>query len=166
MKGCVRYAEMIGARPGELPPDDARALERHLASCVRCRAAAADLAATDGLVREALGARANARDFAPFVDAVMARIAAGAPAAPPLLRSGHAPGAARSLRAWLGRHRRAAAATLAPVLAALAVIVYVRLHSGGTPEIAALEISAQGEATTILETTDGPVVLLFGESGS
>jgi anti-sigma factor RsiW len=161
MNACVRFAPMIGARPGELPPGDARALEAHLAACVRCRAAAADVAATEGLVREALGARANARDFAPFVDGVMARIAAGAPAAP-----AHASGGRSPLLAWLGRHRRAAAATLAPVLAALALIVYVRLHGAGTQEIAALEISAEGEVSTILETKDGPVVLLYAESGS
>jgi hypothetical protein len=75
-------------------------------------------------------------------------------------RAPAAPGRASGLREWLRGHRRAIAATLAPVLAALAVIVYVR-SSGGTPaEVALLEISAQGEVTTVLETKDGPVVLL------
>ncbi len=163
MKDCVRFAPMIGSRHGELSTDEARALEAHLAACERCRGTAADAAATEGLVREALGASANARDFAPFVDSVMARIGAGAPEAP-VLRP--ARGRTASLFGWIGRHRRAAAATLAPVLAALAVIVYVQIHGGETPEVAALEINAQGEATTILQTNDGPVVLLYDEGGS
>ncbi len=166
MTDCVRFAPMIGSRPGELSSDEARSLEAHLAACARCTAAAADAAATDGLVREALGAAANARDFAPFVDSVMARIGSGSHEATPLLRPARESGEATSLWSWIGRHRRAAAATLAPVLAALAVIVYVRLHGDETPEVAALEINAQGEATTILQTKDGPVVLLYDESGS
>ena len=52
-----------------------------------------------------------------------------------------------------------------PVLAALAVIVYVRIGSGPEP-IAMLELSSEGEATTVLQTADGPVVLLLEESGS
>ncbi len=164
MGDCVRFAPMIGARRGELLPDDARGLEAHLATCARCRATAADYAATDGLVREVLAAHANARDFAPFVDAVMARISTPAPAASRLPRPRHAPGEGPSPWAWLGRHRRAAVAAFAPVVAALAIIVYVRLH-GGTPQIAALEISAEGEVTTILETADGPVVLLGEGNG-
>ncbi len=153
MKECVRFAPMIGSRPGELAPEEARALEAHLATCAGCRARAADLAATEGLVSEALLAQANARDFAPFVDEVMARIGAGAPGR-------------RGVLAWLERHRRAVAATLAPALAALAVIVYLRLSSTGGSEIAMLEVSSEGEATTILETQDGPVVLLDEGSGS
>ena len=52
------------------------------------------------------------------------------------------------------------------VLAALALIVYVRIHGGGSSEIAMVEISAEGEVTTILETADGPIVLLAEENGS
>jgi anti-sigma factor RsiW len=151
---CVRFAPMIGSREGELAPDDARALESHLAGCAACRARAADLAATEGLVSEALLAQANARDFAPFVDEVMARIGAGAAPEP------------RGVLAWLGRHRRALAATLAPALAALAVIVYVRQEGSRPQEIALLEVASEGDATTILQTSDGPIVLLVEESGS
>src|SRR5512144_116939 len=143
---CVRFAPMIGSRPGELAPEEARALEAHLAGCAACRARAADLAATEGLVSEALLAQANARDFSPFVDEVMARIGAGA-----------APGRSGIL-GWLGRHRRALAATLAPALAALAVIVYVRLEGSRPQEIALLEVTSEGDATTILQTSDGPIV--------
>jgi anti-sigma factor RsiW len=148
MKDCIRFAPLIGAREGELTPGEAKALALHLRECGTCRATAADFAATDGLVREALLARANARDFAPFVDAVMARV--GRTERPGLL-------------GWLSRHRRAAAAALVPALAALALIVYVRLD-GGRDQIAMLELTSEGEVTTVLQTSDGPVVLLLGES--
>jgi anti-sigma factor RsiW len=145
---------MIGAREGELTPGESKTLAAHLSACASCRALAADLAATDGLVREALMARANARDFAPFVDEVMDRIGPAAAA----------PGVAQWWR-WLSGHRRAAAAALVPVLAALALIVYVRVDRGGD-EIALLELASEGEVTTVLQTADGPVVLLAGESES
>jgi anti-sigma factor RsiW len=148
MKDCIRFAPLIGARAGELTPGEAKALALHLRECAACRATAADFAATDGLVGEALLARANARDFAPFVDEVMARV--GRTERPGIL-------------GWLGRHRRAAAAALVPALAALALIVYVRLD-GGRDQIAMLELTSEGEVTTVLQTTDGPVVLLLGES--
>jgi len=152
MRDCVRFAPMIGAREGELDPGAARALEAHLVSCPGCRAFAADTAATDGLVGEALLARANARDFAPFVDQVMARAGAGR--------------ARGGLLAWLSRHRRAAAATLVPALAALAFIVYVRLEGGGRDEIALFELASEGDVTMVLQTADGPVVLFGEEHGS
>jgi anti-sigma factor RsiW len=142
---------MIGARDGELAPADAKALEQHLAACPPCRAFARDVAAMDGLVGEALLARAATRDFAPFVDAVMARV-------------GHDE-RRRGLFGWLSHHRRATAAGLAPVLAALAVIVYVQFY-GGRGEIALFELTSEGEVTTVLQTADGPVVLLGEVSGS
>lgn len=158
MKECVLFAPMIGARPGELTAGEAKALDAHLADCRACRAIARDAALTDGLVAEALVARAMARDFAPFVDEVMAKVSGRTAGEPE-------PRGARGLLAWLRRHRRGALATLAPALAALAVIVYVRFGSGRT-QIAMLEVSSEGEATTILETRDGPVVLLSEENGS
>ena len=150
MRDCVRFAPMIGARAGELAVGEARALEAHLATCARCRALAADLAATDGMVSGALLARANARDFSGFADEVMASV-----------ERAERPG----LLGWLRRHRAATAAALVPALAALAVIVYVRVESGTGP-VAMLELSSEGEATTVLQTADGPVVLLDEESGS
>jgi predicted anti-sigma-YlaC factor YlaD len=151
MKDCIRFAPMIGAREGELAPAEAKALEAHLSACLSCRAFARDVAAMDGLVGEALLARAATRDFAPFVDEVMAKV-------------GHGAGR-RGLLYWLGHHRRAAAATLTPVLAALAVIVYVQFY-GGRGEIALFELTSEGEVTTVLQTADGPVVLLGEETGS
>jgi anti-sigma factor RsiW len=197
MKDCVLFAPMIGSREGELTAGEAKALEAHLATCAACRAVAQSTAALDGLVGEALLARANARDFAPFVDQVMEKVASvrgasvrgasvrGASVRPepvegrmgvpgrgstgsprPVGTNGSDSGeAGRSFLPWLRRHRRAAVATLAPALAALAVIVYVRLGSG-VGEIAMLELSSEGEATTILQTSDGPVLLLNEENDS
>lgn len=156
MKDCVRFAPMIGAREGELTPGEAKALAAHLAECRGCRATAGAFAATDGLVAKALLARANSRDFGPFVDQVMERVTAR-PRRGETVRGG--------LLGWLAHHRRAAAAALAPLVAALAVIVYVRVGSGPR-EIALLEITAEGEAVTVLQTVDGPVVLLAQEAGS
>jgi anti-sigma factor RsiW len=138
---------MLGAREGELPPSDSRALEGHLETCDRCRAIARDFAATEGMVEEALLARANSRDFSTFADEVMARV-------------GRAE--RRGFFGWLGRHRAATAAALVPVMAALALLVYVRVGGGPEP-IAMMELSSEGAATTVLETADGPVVLLADE---
>jgi anti-sigma factor RsiW len=159
-KECVRFAAMIGSREGELAPDEAKALAAHLASCETCRAIAADLAATDGLVSDALLQSANRRDFSTFADGVMERLG--------LEERPEAPAAGRhgGFLAWIRGHRaRAAAAALVPVLAALLVLVYVR--SLGSPGPAAMfELSSEGEATTVLQTVDGPVVLLQEEPGT
>jgi len=152
MKDCVRFVPMIGAREGELTLGEAKALAAHVAECRGCRATANAFARTDGLVAESLLARANARDFGPFVDQVMARVGSGR-------------AERKGLLGWISHHRRATFATFAPVLAALAVIVYVRLDSAPR-EIALLEITAEGEVVTVLQTVDGPVVLLSQGSGS
>jgi anti-sigma factor RsiW len=155
MKACIRYAPMIGAREGELSEAEASALAAHLEACPRCDAIAADLAATEGLVSEALMAAANARDFAPFVDGVMARIERPAAAR-----------AAGGVLAWAHRHWKAAAGALAPALAALALFMYVRVDHR-PEEVALFELAAEGRVATVLETPDGPVVLLAPEeSGS
>jgi anti-sigma factor RsiW len=156
VRDCVRYAPLLGARPGELSSQEARSLEVHLASCERCRLAGADVAVTDGLVRDGLIQKANARDFAPFVDQVMARVAREGPARAP------AP-APRGLRAWVSGHRRVAAAALAPIMAAAALLVYVRLHGEQPSEVAMLELASEGDVTMVLQTSDGPVVLLGEE---
>lgn len=157
MKQCIRFAPMIGARPGELTPAEDAALRAHLEGCEACRALAADLAATEGMVSEALLAEANRRDFGPFVDQVMARLEPRTvPSAPPVRAR------RPSFFDWLAAHRRAAFATLAPVLAAAALVVYVR-SDGGPSHVASLELASEGDVTMILQTSDGPVVLLSGE---
>ena len=149
MKDCLRYVPLIGAREGELSSPEAESLAGHLATCASCRALQAELAAVDGLVAEGLLGAANARDFAPFVDEVMARI--GAPA-------GRA-ASPQGVLAWLRHHWRGAAATFAPVVAALALFLYVR-WDGGVGQVAALELSSEGNVSTVLQTKDGPVVLI------
>ena len=158
-KECVRFAPLIGSREGELSPEDAKALAAHLATCETCRAISADLAATDGMVADALLRSANARDFSTFADGVMERLGLEErPAATPARAGG--------LLAWIRGHRaRAAAAALVPVLAALLALVYVRSEGGAGPA-GMLELTSEGEATTVLETADGPVVLLAEEPGT
>jgi anti-sigma factor RsiW len=167
---------MLGAREGELAAAEDAALRAHLATCETCRALAADLAATDGMVSEALLAAASRRDFAPFVDEVMARVAADgrrtAATVPSHGAASRANGAARpkpvparetpGFLGWLTAHRRAAFGALAPVLAAAALLVYVR-RDAGPAEVASLEFASEGEVTMILQTSDGPVVLLSAE---
>ena len=96
----------------------------------------------------ALLARAAQRDFAPFVDQVMARIGDAAP---------HRGGAL----GWLRHHWKGTAAALAPALAAAAVIIYLRVETGD--QLAMMELSSEGDIATVLQTTDGPVVLLAPE---
>ena len=47
-------------------------------------------------------------------------------------------------------------------MAAAAVLMYVR-RDGGPRQIAQLEVYTEGDATMVLETSDGPVVLLSEE---
>ena len=174
MKTCAPFVVMLGAHPGELAPEERRDLEAHLAACPACRARAADLDATEGLVSEALLSRANARDFSSFVDGVMARVdpAAARPesfdsaAAPQRLRAGRAEskGGFPGLLAWLAAHRRLALGALAPALALAVALVYVRERSDHDT-IAALELYTEGDVTMVLQTQDGPVVLLGEEAG-
>lgn len=161
MTACLRFAPMIGARPGELTDEQAAALADHLASCEACQARLADEQALSGMLSDALMAEANRRDFSSFSDGVLARIpayagerASGA-AASPTPREG----ALASILSWARRHRvAAAAAALAPTLAAAALILY--LGRGSPPEPAWVDVSAEGRGTMVLETADGPVVLL------
>lgn len=147
MKDCIRFAPMIGSQPAELSPSEADALAQHLLTCPTCQTLAADFAATDGLVNDGLMAAASARDFSGFVDGVMARV-----------DRAERPG----VLGWFRRHRAAAAAGLVPLVAALAFLVYFRLE-GAPGGVAMLELSSEGEATTVLQTADGPVVLLAGD---
>jgi anti-sigma factor RsiW len=147
---------MVGSRDGELAPAEAAGLQAHLAACPGCRRFVAEVAATDGLVAEALLAAAARRDFAPFVDGVLARVAADRPLG------------------WLGRARRAVrlhprlvAGALVPLLAAAAVAVYVQSRSGNeVADVQSLELNSEGHTTTIIQSSDGPVLLLDDDDDS
>jgi anti-sigma factor RsiW len=141
---------MIGSRPGELSPAEALELEAHLAGCPGCRGFAADLAATEGLVAQALQAAAARRDFAPFAEGVLARIAARRP--PSLLDRAR----------WLMRvhPRLVVGGALAPLVAALALAVYVQGSRSEVADVQSLELHGEGGATTVIQSTDGPVLLL------
>ncbi len=153
MKPCLPFAQLIGARPGDLTDEEASALAEHLTSCGACQARLADERALSGMLSEALMAEANQRDFSTFSDEVLERIPAfGA-------RSALRGGVFAAILGWVRHHRLiAAASALAPTLAALALILY--LGRGSAPEGAPVEISAEGRSTMVLETSEGPVVLL------
>ncbi|HVO20302.1 MAG TPA: zf-HC2 domain-containing protein [Anaeromyxobacter sp.] len=156
MRTCVRFAPMIGSKECELPEDEARALAAHLGACPRCRAIARDLAATEGLLGNALMARANSRDFAPFVDQVMARV--GARPRPAFEQVRRRP----SLLAFLRGHGRltaVAAAAVVGLLAAVSAFLYVHRSAERPEELAALEVDLEG-GNIVLQTSDGPVVLI------
>jgi hypothetical protein len=53
---------------------------------------------------------------------------------------------------------------MVPALAAAALIVYFSV--GGSPQVASLELAAEGEATTVIQTADGPIVLLAPEGST
>jgi anti-sigma factor RsiW len=152
---------MLTAREGELEVRERTSLDEHLSGCARCRAEAADIAATEGLVRDALLAEAAHRDFAPFVDAVMARVER---------RSARAADAARTpwggLVSWVRRHRFAAATgALAPAVAGIALIMYVASDRPPAPQVGEVVVVAEGRVPMVLHTADGPVVLLGAPDG-
>jgi anti-sigma factor RsiW len=154
---------MIGSREGELSAEDSRELAAHLAECASCSALAAEVAATAGLLSEALLARANARDFGPFVDQVMARVEREA-------RGALSAGRARGPAAWLALlrgHWKLFTASAAAVVAAASLFMYVHRDVEPEPEqLASLEVDLEG-GSTVLQTSDGPVVLLEpDDSGS
>ena len=154
MSSCLVFAPMIGARPGELNPLEAEAFAEHLATCAACQTRLSDAEALSSLLPEALLAEANRRDFATFSDGVLARIPA---LAPRRAKEGFA------LGAFVRRHRLLIASALVPALLALSLLVYLALAA---PEPAALvDVVAEGRSATVLETRDGPVVLL-GDEGS
>ncbi len=155
MKACVRYAPMIGSRPGELSEADARGLAEHVAGCDACQARVADEEALSGLLSEALLAEAARRDFTSFAEGVLERVAGPSAARESLLAR---------IASWVRAHRTAAAVSaLAPALAALALIVYL---GRAPPEQAAVEVSAEGRPAILLHTSEGPVVLFGSADGS
>jgi anti-sigma factor RsiW len=141
---------MLTAHEGELEAEERASLEQHLSGCDRCRAEAADFAATEGLLRDGLLAEASRRDFAPFVDAVMARVT-------PVERGTAWDG----LISWVRRHRFAAATgAIAPAVAGIALIMYVASDRPAGPQVGEVVVVAEGRVPMVLRTADGPVVLL------
>jgi anti-sigma factor RsiW len=154
---CAGASPLLGSLPGELDPTDDALLRAHLSTCPSCQARQDDLLAVAGLVQEGLLAEAARRDLSGLADGVLARIPAsawrGAPAGPLGL-----------LREFLRRHRiLAAASALAPALAALALYLYIGRTAGPGPAGLAIEVTSEDLAAIVLETSDGPVILV-GES--
>lgn len=151
MTECTLFQPMIGSRPGELSAAEAESLQAHVSGCAGCQRWAAELASTEWLISEALLAQAAKRDFAPFVDGVMARVERTRPQ--PLL--------SRLVTAMRLHPRLVISGALAPLVAALALGLW--LQAGGRGDVVAasqLEVSAEGAATTIIQSTDGPLVLI------
>lgn len=164
-RDCVRFAPMVTAREGELEPAEVAERDAHLAGCARCRAEAADFAATDGLIRDALLGEAVHRDFAPFVDGVLARVERQpVPARTREARPAEAPARGGFWDAVVGwvRHHRFAAVTgaIAPAVAGIALIMYVAaVRPSGSQPAEALVVADAG-SSLVLQTAEGPVVLL------
>ncbi len=157
MSDCTHYRPLVGSRPGELAAAEAGALAAHLATCDGCRAWEAELAAADGLLARGLLAEAARRDFAPFVDRVLERVGRRAPA--PLLE--------RLVLAFRRHPALAIGAALAPIAAVVALVLALRL--GGDGDLAdarAVQLTTEGGATTVIQSKDGPVVLLDDDEES
>ena len=162
MKDCALHALLLGARRGELSPDEEARLEAHLATCEACRARLADLNATEGMLSEALSRVAARRDFTDFADQVMARIPASAWKAGPSERKG----ALESLKAYVRRHRvLAVASALAPALAAAALYLFV-VRSGTDTTTPGIEVASETLSPVVLETSDGPIILVSDSDGT
>jgi len=151
---CAGAAPLLGSLPGELDPTEEALLGAHLATCASCRARQADVAALSGLVADGLLAEAARRDFSTFADGVMARIPASA-------WRGTRAGTLDRLRDYFRRHRvLAAASALAPALAAVALYLYIDRTGGtGLPELS-VEVTSESLAAVVLDTSDGPVILV------
>ncbi|HUK65241.1 MAG TPA: zf-HC2 domain-containing protein [Anaeromyxobacteraceae bacterium] len=151
MSRCLAFAPFIGARPGELTALEEEALREHLATCGSCQARLADEKATSGLIEGALLAAASERDFTNFSDEVLARIPAYA------RRRGRG-----GFFAFARRHRLAlATSALGSALVALGLLVYLSARAPEPPAL--VEVDTEGQSPIVLETSDGPVVLLGDE---
>ena len=151
---CSGAALLLGSRPGELDATEEALLGAHLATCAACRARQADVEALSRLVTDGLLVEAARRDFSSFADGVMARIPASAWQGAPV-------GPLARLRNFLRRHRAlAAASALAPALAAIALYLYIGRSSGTGPVELSVEVTSEDLAAVVLETSDGPVILV------
>lgn len=143
MNPCVLYAPMIGAREGELAAADQAALADHLSTCTACQARLADQQALQGMLSEALLHEASGRDFSTFVDEVTERVG-------------------QETRSRWRRPRLAAASVLAPALVALGLIVYLHIQ-GPAFEVGEVDVTSEDYAPMVLQTDDGPLVVLGEE---
>lgn len=151
---CAGAIPLLGSRPGELDPTEEALLQAHLSTCASCRARLADVEALGSLVSLGLQAEAARRDLSALSDGVMARIPASA-------WQGRAPeGFVARAHAFFRHHRvLAAVSALAPALAALALYLYI--GRGGTgPAGLSVEVTSEDLAAIVLETSDGPVILV------
>jgi putative copper export protein len=65
------------------------------------------------------------------------------------------------LRELLRRHRvLAAASALVPALAAVALYLYIDRRGGTGPSELSVEVTSEDLATAVLQTSDGPVILV------
>ena len=152
---CAGAAPLLGSRPGELDPVEDALLSAHLSTCDGCRARQADQEAVARVLEDGLLLEAARRDFTGFADGVMARIPASA------WRGAAPAGPLEKLRDFLRRHRiLAAASALAPALAALALYLYIGQTTGPGPSELAIEVTSEDLAAVVLETSDGPVILV------
>ncbi len=151
---CAGAIPLLGSRPGELDPTEEALLHAHLSTCAACRARLADVEALGTLVSQGLLAEAARRDLAALSDGVMARIPASA------WRGRPPEGLLGRARAFFRHHRvLAAASALAPALAALALYLYIG-RSGAGPAGLSVEVTSEDLAAIVLETSDGPVILV------
>jgi anti-sigma factor RsiW len=145
---CVKFAPLLSATERDLPAAEREAALGHLSGCEACQARLADLEALHALVGPAVMARANAVDFSNFADQVMAKV--GSTRQPFWTR--------------LFARRGTIAALLAPALAAAALLLYLGQGSTGGEEFLAdagdVDIESEGHDPTVIQTSDGPVVLL------
>lgn len=163
MKDCRTYAPMLGARPGDLDAEEEARLAAHLGSCPKCQARLADERATEGMLSEALMREAARRDFADFADRVMARIPRDAWRAEPP----EGQGALRSLQAFFRRHKALAiASAIAPALAAAAVYLFVDRSTTTGEEAPLVEVVSEGLSPTVLDTNEGPIILVSDSDGT
>ena len=151
MRRC-RTAARLAA--GRLDPTEEALLSAHLATCESCRARQADVAALSGLVADGLLVEAARRDFSSFSDGVMAASRPRPGAAP---RPDRSTGCAASSA---GTGVLAAASALVPALAAVALYLYIGRSGGSGPWELSVEVTSENLAAVVLDTSDGPVILV------
>ncbi len=166
MNDCLQCAPLVGSEADDLSQGEARALSAHLAACPACSARAADAAVMGELIREGLLAAAAAE--APgLADAVLERLARGAPLEGDPFEEPDDPDTTRrgarawgKVRAFTLRHPFAVAVLAPAAVAAFLALVYLGGGSSGDRSQALVEVTSEGRSATVLETAEGPIVLL------